>query len=142
MQRVNASGTNIRHRIISSCHLPFFRSGKQGIFMLSPFTYIFSGKLVLTHYAFEYRVWTSGKTAQQKYWSSNQKYWTVDDIYGHWNRWDLLGNCAKYKIEISDWALKNSKIVESILIKNIRTSGRKIKTIPFIIPSKKTNYLG
>lgn len=26
----------------------------------------------------------------------------VVDIYGHWNRRDPLGNCAKYKIEISD----------------------------------------
>ena len=51
----------------------------------------------------------------------------VVDIYGHWNRWDLLGNCAKYKIEISDWTLKNSKIVESILLKNIRHQEEKLR---------------
>lgn len=51
----------------------------------------------------------------------------VVDIYGHWNRRDPLGNCAKYKIEISDWTLKNSKIVESILLKNIRHQEEKLR---------------
>lgn len=53
----------------------------------------------------------------------------VVDIYGHWNRWDPLGHCAKYKIEISDLTLKSNKIVGSILLKNIQTSGRKIMRV-------------
>ena len=64
------------------------------------------------------------------------QFWNIElivDIYGHWSRWDPLGNYAKYKIEISDWTLKSSKIVASILLKNIWTSGRKIKRVRYSI---------